>query len=147
MIGVKIPRREPELVEAEARQRYHGDTEKVPTTTIKTLTVRGVVITSRYDKAAELELMQEMILGLHSYQAEMIETLFCDSKACLVFTVELRGHHCEHAVRAIGQTIEEVALELNGGHNGIFVSAGIDDTIIIEPQWLGDDFPIGSGHE
>jgi hypothetical protein len=45
-----IPRRDPEIVKAEAEQCYCGNDEKVATTTIDHLTVHGVDITSRYNK-------------------------------------------------------------------------------------------------
>jgi hypothetical protein len=59
-----IPRREPELIEAEARQFYRGDTEKVATTSLQSVTARGVEITSRYNKAEEFELMAKMVNAL-----------------------------------------------------------------------------------
>jgi hypothetical protein len=43
-----VPRHEPEVIEAMAAKHYRGDNEKVATTSIDHLIVRGVNITSRY---------------------------------------------------------------------------------------------------
>ena len=61
-----IPKREPELVEAEARRRWQGDPEKVATTTLNSLVVRGVKLSSRYGKAHEYVVMQRAVLKLSS---------------------------------------------------------------------------------
>jgi hypothetical protein len=50
-----IPARSPEAIAADARLR--GGDEKVATTDIKVLVVRGVRLHSRYGKADEYELM------------------------------------------------------------------------------------------
>ena len=50
-----IPLRDPEIVEAEARTYWRGNAEKVPTTSLTLLTVCGVELTSRYNKADEYE--------------------------------------------------------------------------------------------
>ena len=133
-----IPHHEPELIEAAAR-RYGGDLEKVPTTSIRKLTVRGVLIQSRYHKAQEFERMAFMIRELPQGLAETwILRMFCDSKACADYTVILK-HWNPHAARMIGNYIEQLALskEGGGGHNGIWVNNG-EDTITIDPNWLED---------
>jgi hypothetical protein len=76
-----IPRFEPEVIEAGAQKHYFGDSEKVATTSIRTLVVFGVDIVSRYNKAEEYELMQAMICALRPAMREQIKSIFCDSKS------------------------------------------------------------------
>ncbi len=59
-----IPQHEPEIIAAAARKHWCGDDEKVATTSIEVLIVHDVQITSRYQKAHELELMRDMILAM-----------------------------------------------------------------------------------
>src|SRR4029077_4237351 len=61
-----MPRREPELVEAEAKRRWHGDPQKGPTTTLRSLMARGGDFASRYSKAHEYVVMQRAVLKLSS---------------------------------------------------------------------------------
>jgi hypothetical protein len=86
-----IPRFEPEVVEAEARRRWHGDDEKVATTAVKVLVVRGVEITSRYQKADELELMGRIIDAMPPCVSARIESVWCDSKACHCYSITLKA--------------------------------------------------------
>ncbi len=59
-----IPKFEPEIVAAIAKRKYHGDSEKVATTSIKALDVHGVSLRSRYDKAHEYAEMAAMVEGV-----------------------------------------------------------------------------------
>jgi hypothetical protein len=122
-----IPQHEPEVIAAGAR-KYFGDDEKVATTSMDLLIVRGVKITSRYKKAHEFELMRAMILALRLEQCRAVQSIFCDSKAGSCFSVVLRPRPWnEGAARAIGRRLEEVAMTYGGGHNGITVSADDGD--------------------
>ena len=129
-----IPRCEPEVVEARARD-YGGDTEKVATTSVREWVECGVVITSRYDKADEYEVMQEMIVSLDRGLASTIKSVFCDSKASDCFIVVLRNWDAGHA-RAVGSALEVIALRRRGGHNGITVEAASGGRYVdISPTW------------
>jgi hypothetical protein len=137
----KIPRHEPEVVEATARKLYRGDNEKVSTTSIRSLKVTGVSITSRYDKADELEEMRAMILALPASLRKTVVSIFCDSKASCNYNVTVKNWD-EDKARDIGRRIERVAFEYSKGHNGITVAAD-DDTILghptrrinLDPDW------------
>src|SRR6266705_3363648 len=84
-----IPQHEPEIVAAIAAKHYRGDDEKVATTSIKLLTVAGVKIESRYQKAREFKLMRDMVLSLPLPQGA-VQSIFCDSKAGSCFSVVVR---------------------------------------------------------
>ena len=81
-----IPRRDPEIVKAEAEQRYCGNDEKVATTTIDHLTVHGVDITSRYNKALEFEVMAKLVEVLPAFVRDRIASIWC-------YNVLLLQHH------------------------------------------------------
>jgi hypothetical protein len=138
-----IPRREPELIEADARRHWHGDFEKVATAAIKSVTVCGVKITSRYNKAHELELMANILLAMAASVSGKISSLSCDSKND-TYTVVLRDWDADVA-NNVGAKLEIALLNTRDddfpfrGHNGIWVEApGGDPHIILDPNWVGD---------
>jgi hypothetical protein len=133
-----IPQHEPEIVAAIAAKHYRGDDEKVATTSIKLLTVVGVKIESRYQKAREFELMRDMVLSLPLPLPQgAVQSIFCDSKAGSCFSVALRRDLWNtRLARTIGFHFEQAAFAYNGGHNGITVSADIGDrSIEFSPNW------------
>ena len=139
-----IPVHEPEVVAAEARKKWHGDAEKVATTSIKMLKIDGVKITSRYCRAHEFELMRDMILTLSPRWRTIMKSIFCDSQATDCFSVTMRRWDPRLAAE-IGKKLESAALELNDGHNGITVAAATKTIfsdagrfIDIHPNWCGD---------
>lgn len=132
-----IPRFEPEVICAAARKNWHGDNEKVPTTSIRHLVVDGVELSSRYDKADEYELMREMVLGVEAKARKYIDTIFCDSKAGSCFGVRLKPCSKKQAWE-IASSIEQVCLAGNGGYNSIHVEGSSGGSFYFEPNWVGD---------
>jgi hypothetical protein len=118
-----IPRREPEIVQAEADRLYRGDTDRVPTTSLRGLTFRGVDVSSRYHQADELEAMLKMIATLPRHIAAELRSLQCNSKATHSFHVELRRWNA-HLATEVGWRLAIAAGKIPGGHNGIDVWAG-----------------------
>jgi hypothetical protein len=133
-----IPRHAPEVVEALARKYYFGDDEKVPTTTIRELIVAGVQITSRYQKAHELELMRTLIMALPPRLASAVRSIWCDSKANYCFSIVLRCWNRTIA-ELIGNCIEETLRNVRPfGHNGIDIGADekrASPSIYLDPKW------------
>jgi hypothetical protein len=138
-----IPIREPEVIASEARKKWHGNSEKVATTSIKELNIDGVNIISRYCQAHEFELMRDMMLTLPPQQRAAVAAIFCDSKCTFCFSVTLRHWNRELATK-IGKQLEQVALQQSGGHNGITVAAvdredrffgDLNKRINIDPDW------------
>jgi hypothetical protein len=154
-----IPRHAPEVIEALARKHHCGDDEKVPTTTIRELMVAGVTITSRYQKAHEMELMRALILGLPPRLAEAVKSIWCDSKAGCCYSVVLRERFSSPAVfssaaEIIGACLETTLKSMRPfGHNGIDISDAkhFDRSIYLNPNWGDDallwlpDFPNSEG--
>ena len=148
-----IPRHEPEIVAAGAA-RHYGDDEKVPTTSLEILTVRGVKITSRYQKADELELMRAAILALPPPFHILVKSIWCDSKAGCCYSVVLREWSPSRTglpdeAEIIGSCLERTLRSMRPfGHNGISIAADggkfcgeFGDparSIYLNPNW-GDD--------
>jgi hypothetical protein len=118
-----IPRREPELIAREARRLYGGCADKVATTSIRGMVVRGVELTSGYDQADELEAMRAMVLALGG-AAFVVKSIFCDSRFTHSYTVLIRSWAWEvNLAGHVGRTLEAAAFRERGGHNGITVAA------------------------
>jgi hypothetical protein len=116
----RIPRHEPEVTRATAARHWRGDHEKVATTSMKSITVDGVHIKSRYQKAHEFELMRSLILDLPACFRNSVTSIFCDSKAECVFELVLRDWD-PYCAEIIGNAVAAAAMDRNGGYNGIYV--------------------------
>jgi hypothetical protein len=138
-----IPLRDPEVIAAEAKERWHGNDEKVPTTTLKGLTVRGIELSSRYQKADEYEEMQRVVALLPYRAAGAVGSMFCDSTATHTYEVVLRfdaAHwNADVAKYCIGKCLDAALVLVVGGHNGIMIRAAgnhYDDPYVdICPDW------------
>lgn len=93
---------------------------------------KGVNLESRYCDKDEFDLMREMVDRCGQLD-RFIEEIFCDSKACNSYSIELKPREFRFADRVIAKAICEVvglrcqdaAYAARGGHNGIFVSVWI----------------------
>jgi hypothetical protein len=121
---ITVPLRDSELIDAEAKRVWHGSYEKVATTTIKELVVKGVTLKSRYGFAHEYEAMQEMVLELPDHLAKEVESIHCDSKVGDLYDVVVRdwstGLATEIGCRLGGAAIRHSCFHW---HNGIIVRA------------------------
>ena len=129
-----IPKFEPEIVAAIATQKYDGDSEKVATTSIRALDVHGVCLSSRYNKAHEYEVMSTMVQGVLPELTELIESIWCDSKANACYSVFLLSCTKEQA-RDIGEQIEAACIAHGGGHNGISIQGPNSVGFDLDPWW------------
>ncbi|XHC10655.1 hypothetical protein ABWH98_24515 [Labrenzia sp. ac12] len=132
-----VPEIERDVVQKIANEKYHGDTEKVPTTTARSLTVKGVAIESRYDKADEYNLLAEIVDGLPTACSKLIDGIFCDSKATKVYCATLK--HCSWGMaRQIGYLLSEALVDLDGGFNGLHITGQAGGSIDYHPCWPGN---------
>jgi hypothetical protein len=126
---MRIPHREPEVIQLEADRRWHGDPDKVPTTSLRSpLSVDGIAIISRYNNALEFETMVVMVWSLSPLCRALLKSIFCDSK-CGSYCVELR-HWNEDVARIIGERLNAVLHDISsgpdGGHGGLWMSSPAD---------------------
>jgi hypothetical protein len=131
MTNPVIPRFEPEVVDKVARKLWRGDHEKVPTTSLKSLTIRGVELTSRYGKAEEFETMAAVLSLMPYYVVEGIKGVFCNSKMGSHYSIEPRYPLSHEAAQRLGEAFARACLATVGGYNFIFVS----DIVQIDPEW------------
>jgi ProQ/FINO family len=120
-----IPVREPAVIAADARARG-GNPEKIATTTITGLHIGGIDIRSRYAKAHEYEVLRDAVLRLAPDTRGLISDIFCDSNATWTLTVTLRESWNESRAMHIGALLSEAMLYVNGGHNSITLTDGLD---------------------
>lgn len=112
-----IPRFEQEVVDAEANKYWFGHHDKVSTTPLAGVDHRGIWITSRYRKADELEEMIKAVDQMEASQCWVIKEIFCDSKACSCYDIQMRPPWREALALIIGESFEKGL----SGHNGIWV--------------------------
>jgi hypothetical protein len=113
---VMVARYEPEVIAFIAATYYRGSDEKVPTTALRTMSLHGVMLSSRYQKAEELEFMAAMVELLSSEIRSRIAAIWCDSKTARKFLVTLRDGFVEAAAE-IGVWLAAAS----GTHNGIAI--------------------------
>jgi hypothetical protein len=128
-----VPTFEPEVITASIA-KAHGDMDKVATTGIKVMVVDGVEISSRYNKAHEMEAMREMIQTLPREVSRIIRRFWCNSKAGNTYTVTIDDRYPRNIAMAIGHALEEAS----GGHNGIWIENSKRQLGVIEPNWFED---------
>jgi DNA-binding FadR family transcriptional regulator len=118
---VIIPTHEPEIVAAEAKRLWRGDSEKVPTTSLRTVAFRGVQIDSRYRKAHEFETMIAAASRFDAEEISMIDAIWCDSKACAYYHIILKKGVPKEWANVICTSFAAYILQVDGGYNGIDV--------------------------
>ncbi|GAA0777551.1 hypothetical protein GCM10009434_28570 [Brevundimonas olei] len=138
MSSVRIPTREPEVVKAEADRYHFGDDEKVPTTTVGDVTVDGVSISSRYDKAHELQVMVAVVSGLSQSDRSLVDSVFCDSKAQACYSVELNPCSRSQA-ETLAKNFEALILCHSSGHNGMYFNGAAGSSLVLDPNWTSDE--------
>jgi len=117
-----VVRREPELVQREAKRLYRGDDEKVATAGFNDLNVRGVIVSSRYQKARELETMIQMVERLGADHVGYVERIWCDSQVGCSYNVVLRHKNLpDPLVRNIFETVRQACFDIDGGYSWLSV--------------------------
>lgn len=129
-----IPKHEPEVIRANIR-RLGGAARNVHTTALDVIEYKGVVLSSRYQKADELTLMQSMVDGVSPSLRKKVESIWCDSQAAACYTVLLID--CgEVSARDIGSRLETACLRGDGGHNGIYLYGNSGANCSLDPVWI-----------
>jgi hypothetical protein len=93
---------------------------------------RGVELASRYGNLNEINLMKEVIDVLAPAESSHIASIFCDSKASAVYSVEV---YSKRDCTEIGHKIDIAFRALAGGHNGIVIE-GEDMELFLPPWWV-----------
>jgi hypothetical protein len=97
--------------------------------------VRGVHLSSRYDKPDEIDEMGSIVNALPYAVCHHLDTMFCDSKACASYSVNLKqGAPFERVADALHKTFIAA-----GGFNGLQVVAANGATCDFDPWWPDED--------
>lgn len=113
------------------------DNDKDPDADCYSMEYEGTRLSSRYGKRAEFETMMAVIDKIADEVPEvlfMIKSVFCDSKACAVYSITCcNGDDVEIIAKCFDRAFRNVA----GGHNGLCAQHG---TVSFEvgAWWDGD---------
>jgi len=100
------------------------DTDKIPDTIAKFVIHKGVLLESRYRKSREFIAMASIVdyaeIDLKRRQtiAEVIKTVFCDSKASCCYEIVVYN---DKDARMVGYRAHEALFKEFGGYNSIVV--------------------------
>jgi hypothetical protein len=94
---------------------YDGTGPKAPHGDI---TYKGVVLSSRYDVKNEFDEMKRVIDSMSELMARRIDSIWCDSKACACFIVQI---HPQFFVEDLPYEIEDAFKNTLGGYNGLSI--------------------------
>lgn len=103
---------------------------------LKCITAYGILINSRYDLTHEINLMTKIASHLHS---DVIEEIFCDSKACAVYEIKIKNSYKYHA-DSIAEFISQIIINMDKGYNGLFVTCQSKELAYRDPSWEEYDF-------
>lgn len=130
-----VPEFEPEVIVAFAKG---GDTEKVTTTSVEALQVRGVTLRSRYGKAHEYRTMAAMVNGISDDLVGLVNDMFCDSKAD-AYTLSLNACSRRQAEQ-IGRQIEAGAIDYN--YSSLSIQGQQGGKLDLDGNWAGLEEPV-----
>ena len=112
------------------------DPDKAATTPVVVVFVKGVRVSSRYQKQDEIVRMTRAIAAMPESLSRAIEEFWCNSKHTHQYNVEIRASVKRREVRqAIAAWLDAWMLAKHGGHNGVHVG----DDVEACPNWSGDD--------
>lgn len=128
-----IPRFEREVIEADARRRG-GDMEKVATTSLTHHVVSGIRLTSRYQKASEMEMMARAITDLPGEWRTQIVSLDCDSKH-QTYSMKVRDGCDAITAKTIGSALSRRIVNWAGCCAGIYITGRPGLSVDIEGDY------------
>jgi hypothetical protein len=124
-----------ELIGQAVAKQYKIDYEEAgPKATHGDVTYKGVRLSSRYDVLAEFNHMKSVIDSMPELMARRIESIWCDSKACAYFLVNLRPNLF---VESLPNCIED-AFRASGGYNGVMIECEGRKIPMRDCYWPGD---------
>ena len=98
------------------------------------ITYKEVYLSSRYDLAHEIRDMKGIVDALSPDMVRRIETIWCDSKACAVYSVTVRDGlwvpDLQWAIADAGRAM--------GGYNGVYFDGDTPAGVDLDPYWPGD---------
>lgn len=124
-----------------ARQgQWPSGHDKEPTSKVSEIEYQGIMISTRYAKQDEIDIMKRSIdllrrVALGSAALANTTSIFCDSKASDAYLVSTRIRTAYEGER-IGRLWEYAIVAEGGGHNGISVDSCTGTRLAdLCPQW------------
>ena len=96
-------------------------------TTFDCVLHKRVHIRSRYNLLEEFETMQRAIDVLPQHLIEAMNFIWCDSKCEACYEV---GTYRKDLAKALGGALDVAFVAVQGGHNGINITAGAEGTLL-----------------
>ncbi len=103
------------------------------------LVIDGIVLESRYNFWEEYAEMWTGIKNIPEALRYNVVSVFCDSKACALYTIKFLNPHDELLAVALAELFSQGLLDNKngaGGHNGIWLDGFNHD---IAPDWKEHD--------
>jgi hypothetical protein len=97
---------------------------------------RGTRISSRYDRAEELEKLRQVVIRV---PVPLVE-IWVNSKACWEVFAEVGPTEVPDGT--VARLIEAAVVDVVGGHNGLCLTMQDGRDCWLDPYWLGDDEPV-----
>ncbi len=112
------------------------------------VSINGVTLQSRGGLRREIETMTRVLAALPSDVVARLASIFCDSKACAVYSIEIKPGHW---LDGIDRLLDDTLYHLLGGHNGLTITelsppcdaplpplrfATMGSGFYASPQWL-----------
>lgn len=129
---LRAPQFEPEVLAAAARTTRGGG-ERVATTAIGEIIVRGVRLTSTWRKAHELNAMARVVEALPDHWLMLVRSMVCDSRLC---AYEINTKPCRvQDMRCLAELFSDLLVAHAGGHNGVNLSSGPHSAVLVDGRW------------
>ncbi|MGR9251173.1 hypothetical protein [Rhizobium leguminosarum] len=107
-----------------------GCGEKVP---YDELEHRGVILVSRFSVKHEFETMKNVVDAMGPLVRPRISSVYCDSRACAVYSVEIKlGMNKD----SLPKEVQSLFIQATDGFNGLTVNHGAS-TEFFNPEWPG----------
>ncbi len=97
------------------------DNEKFPDSPLRECWNNSIFLISRYHKIAEYRSMIEMSQNLPTELAIYVLSIYCDSKACASYGVEVWPRTSLKAARLILENVRATLLRKDGGFNALII--------------------------
>ena len=91
-------------------------------------------VASRYDCPREVPTMQRWLGSLSEPVLRRVESLFCDSKACACYSIELN----EAPTQLLAEELEAALMRVSDGHNGMWLNGPNGTELVVDPNWKDD---------
>lgn len=134
-----IPIYEPEVIAGLRRNLGPRLANLASTTSISRIVVRGIVLSSPYRIAKELQMMTRMVTWLSQDLVQEIDSITTDLRTVRKFHVQL-GRELD-ACDLIVDQLEQACLHAHNGHNGLIITAGGRAPISLPPR-AAVEFPV-----